>query len=153
MDSSVRCEIRSCPTCGEDMVRKTRRRIVRYKRRSVEIRQPGWWCRACGEGVLDPKDSVLADRAFATLKARDEGVLDPATIQRIRARLKLTQRKAGKILGGGARAFQRYEAGAVVVSRPMSNLLTLLDEHPALLSRLAAQSAKVTRQRPPAKQR
>lgn len=144
-------EIRPCPACGGGMVRETRRRTIRYKKHSVEIDQPAWWCRNCDEGVLDSKDSAIADRAFATLKARAEGVLDPATIARIRTRLKLTQRRAGKLLGGGARAFQRYESGAVVVSQPMSNLLRLLDAQPALLSRIAAKSAAPARQKRTAK--
>ena len=140
-------EVRPCPACGGGMVRETRRRTIRYKKHSVETDQPAWWCRACGEGVLDSKDSAIADRAFATLKARAEGVLDPETIARIRTRLKLTQRRAGKLLGGGARAFQRYESGAVVVSQPMSNLLTLLDAQPALLRRLTGTSAVAARQK------
>ena len=113
----------------------------------VEIDQPAWWCRNCDEGVLDSKDSAVADRAFATLKARAEGVLDPEMIARIRTRLKLTQRRAGKILGGGTRAFQRYESGAVVVSQPMSNLLRLLDAQPAMLSRLTTKSTAAARQK------
>jgi len=144
-------EIRPCPACGGGMVRETRRRTIRYKKHSVEIDQPAWWCRDCDEGVLDSKDSAIADRAFATLKAKAEGVLDPGTIARIRTRLKLTQRRAGKILGGGARAFQRYESGAVVVSQPMSNLLTLLDTQPGLLSRLTGKSTTPALQRRTAK--
>ncbi len=143
--------VRPCPACGGDMLRETRRRTVRYKKHSVEIDQPAWWCRNCGEGVLDSKDSAIADRAFATLKARAEGVLDPETIARIRTQLKLTQRTAGKILGGGARAFQRYESGVVVVSQPMSNLLRLLDAQPTLLSRLTARSTAAARQKRTAK--
>jgi HTH-type transcriptional regulator/antitoxin MqsA len=129
------------------MERTTRKRTIRYQERSKEIAQPAWWCGKCGEGVLESRDSVVADRAFATLKARAEGVLDPAAIARVRARLKLTQRRAGKILGGGARAFQRYESGAVVVSLPMSNLLRLLDERPELLSSLMPPSADTTQRR------
>lgn len=140
-------ERRPCPACAGGMVRETRRRTIRYEQHSVEIDQPAWWCRECGEGVLDSKDGAVADRAFATLKARAEGVLDPETIARIRTRLKLTQRRAGKILGGGARAFQRYESGAVVVSQPMSNLLLLLDQQPALLARLTGKSAVAARQK------
>ena len=135
---STRVETRPCPACAGGMARATRKRWIRYQNKKVKIDQPAWWCRECGEGVLDAKDSVVADRAFATLKAKAEGVLGPAAIARVRARLKLTQRRAGKILGGGARAFQRYESGAVVVSQPMSHLLTLFGEHPELLSRLTA---------------
>ncbi len=140
-------EVRPCPACGGRMVRETRRRTISYRKHSVEIAQPAWWCRNCDEGVLDAKDSAVADRAFATLKARTEGVLDPAAITRIRTRLKLTQRRAGKLLGGGARAFQRYESGAVVVSQPMSNLLMLLDAQPALLSRLIGRSTAAAQQK------
>jgi HTH-type transcriptional regulator/antitoxin MqsA len=135
------------------MARAARPRTIRYKKRSVEIEQPAWWCGNCGEGVLDSKDSVVADRAFATLKAKVEGVLDPAAIERVRTRLNLTQRKAGKILGGGARAFQRYESGAVVVSQPMSNLLTLLGDRPDLLALITARSTQSERRRPADKRR
>lgn len=129
---------RECPVCGGPVVRETRRRTIRYKSDSVEIDQPAWWCRDCGEGILDSADSAIADRAFAALKARAEGVLPPAAVARIRKQLKLSQRKAGELLGGGLRAFQRYEAGTVTLSKPMSNLLTILERQPDLLAMLSA---------------
>lgn len=135
-------EERPCPACGGKMLRQTRPRTIRYKKQSAEIEQPAWWCTACGEGVLDAKDSAIADRAFATLKARAEDVLGPDAVAKIRRRLNLTQRQAGKILGGGVRAFQRYEAGTVVVSQPMSNLLVLLDREPRRLAELIAHAGK-----------
>jgi YgiT-type zinc finger domain-containing protein len=55
------------------MARAARPRTIRYGKSSVEIEQPAWWCGNCGEGVLDSEDSVVADRAFATLKAKVEG--------------------------------------------------------------------------------
>lgn len=138
-------EARQCPACGGKMVRETRRRLIRYKKLSAEIDQPAWWCADCGEGVLDAQDSAIADRAFATLKARAEDVLGPEAVAKIRKRLKLTQRAAGRILGGGTRAFQRYEAGTVVVSQPMNNLLVLLDREPRRLNELTARAAKTSR--------
>jgi len=99
----------------------------------MAIRQPAWWCEDCGEGVLDPGDAKIADVAFATVKADVEGLMTPAQVAAARKRLGLSQRKAGEILGGGARAFQRYESGAVVVSRPMANLLRLLVRDPRRL--------------------
>jgi YgiT-type zinc finger domain-containing protein len=68
VDSKHR-NVRQCPLCGGAMVRETRLRTIRYKNHSAEIDQPAWWCRGCGEGILDSKDSVVADRAFAKLKA------------------------------------------------------------------------------------
>ena len=125
-----------CAVCGGPAVRAMRPRVIRYRERRTTIAQPAWWCLACDEGMLDAADAALADRAFAGLRAGVEGVLAPAEIARIRKRLGLSQRRAGALLGGGARAFQRYEAGAVIVSRPMSNLLALLDRNPDLLAEL-----------------
>jgi len=113
-----------------------RKRIIRYRSDSVVIDQPGWWCRDCGEALLSPADAAIAGKALASLKAVAAGMLTPEGVAEIRGRLNLTQRKAGEILGGGARAFQRYESGSVLVSQAMSNLLTLLGNHPDLLSEI-----------------
>jgi HTH-type transcriptional regulator/antitoxin MqsA len=40
------------------------------------------------------------------------------------------------LLGGGPRAFQKYEAGTQAVSSPMSHLLTLLANDPKRLDEL-----------------
>ena len=45
------------------------------------------------------------------LKARTEGLLEPEEIRRIRKKLGLTQAAAGELIGGGPRAFQKYETG------------------------------------------
>ncbi|MEK7245572.1 MAG: type II toxin-antitoxin system MqsA family antitoxin [Pseudomonadota bacterium] len=132
---------RSCPVCGGAMRRRTRGRTIRYEKRGLTIRQPAWWCRDCGEGILDSGDAKVADLAFATLKAEAEGVMTPVQVAAVRKRLGLSQRKAGEILGGGARAFQRYESGAVVVSRPMANLLRLLLRDPGRLQEIVDTAA------------
>ena len=70
------------------------------------------------------------------LRAEVESVLLPEEIATIRHKLNLSQREAGKILGGGPRAFQKYEAGSVPVSAPMNNLLLLLGKDPKRLEEL-----------------
>ena len=53
--------------------------------------------------------------------------------------------QAGLLLGGGKRAFQKYENGDVLPSRAISNLLRLLSNNPALLKTLpAAESTGLT---------
>lgn len=47
-------------------------------------------------------------------------------IRAIRKKLKLTQVQAGTILGGGKKAFQKYESGEILPSRAISNLLRVL---------------------------
>ena len=57
----------------------------------------------------------------------------PHEIREIRRRLDLTQAAAGQVLGGGPRAFHRYETGVVRPSALATSLLRLLDEKPELL--------------------
>jgi HTH-type transcriptional regulator/antitoxin MqsA len=87
-----------------------------------------------------PTRGVL-DRAFNELKAAAEGLPTPDDVRRIRRRLHLSQRNASEVLGGGPRAFQKYESGEVVVSRPMANLLLLLDRDPSRLKELTGKDA------------
>ena len=75
-------------------------------------------------------------RAFLELRAKVEGVLSPDEVAGIRERLQLSQRRAGELLGGGPRAFQKYESGTQQVSTPMANLLRLLDKDPRRLAEI-----------------
>lgn len=47
-----------------------------------------------------------------TEKARIDGLLTPGEIKQIRMKLKLTQKQAATIFGGGVNAFNRYEKGS-----------------------------------------
>ena len=125
-----------CHDCGTKLIREKRSVEISYKGQSAMVQQPGWWCPDCGEGVLVGKDLSATEPAFVELKARVDGILTPAEVRRIRTKLKLSQRKASAILGGGPRAFQKYENGEVCISRAMSNLLRLLDTNPKLLLEL-----------------
>jgi HTH-type transcriptional regulator/antitoxin MqsA len=125
-----------CPECGGVMVHETRADSVAYRDATRPVRVLGWWCRACGEAILEGGALQARERAFATLKAEVEQVMGPAEVATVRGRLGLSQRKAGELLGGGPRAFQKYESGEQAVSVPMSRLLTLLANDPARLREL-----------------
>lgn len=62
--------------------------------------------------------------------------LTPADIRRIRESLGLTQIQAGELLGGGIRAFQKYESGTVTPAGPTLSLLRILDADPTALGTL-----------------
>ncbi len=96
--------------------------------------------------LLSKKDILATEPVFLDLKARVEGVLTPTEVKAIRKRLKLSQRKAGEILGGGVRAFQKYESGKTMVSQPMSNLLRLLRNDPGRLDELFPREASIPTQ-------
>ena len=60
----------------------------------------------------------VSDRMLNRLKARAEGLLEPEEIRRIRKKLGLTQEQAGELIGGGPRAFQKYETGDCCPAAP-----------------------------------
>ena len=60
----------------------------------------------------------------------------PEEIRSIRERLNLTQAEAGEFIGGGPRAFTKYEAGTVKPAASVINLLRVLDAHPNALAAL-----------------
>lgn len=57
----------------------------------------------------------------------------PRDIRRIRKKLGLTQAEAGELLGGGPRAFTKYENGTIRPTAATANILRLLDANPSTL--------------------
>ena len=67
---------------------------------------------------------------------RNKSSITPEEIRTIREHLGLTQVEAGELLGGGPRAFTKYEAGAVQPAASVVNLLRLLDVDPTAMTTL-----------------
>ena len=120
----------SCPETGAPMHRETRPMKIAYKGESAVVDMPGWYCDASGESIHDGSDMKVFDRAFNALKAKVEGRLDPQAVRRIRKKLGLTQKDAGRLIGGGPNAFQKYESGDVLASGAITSALLLLDRDP-----------------------
>ena len=118
-----------CPETGKPMVRDTRPMTINYKGQSATVQMPGWYCDESGESIHTGEDMKVSDAALKELK-NNVDLLNPQEVKRIRTKIGLTQREAGAIFGGGPNAFQKYEQGTVTVSKPMSNLLRLLEKHP-----------------------
>ncbi len=130
-----------CPTCGLSLVRDVRPMTLRYKGLSATFDMPGWYC-TCGEGIVTGKDMDVSDRQLNLLKARLENLVLPSEVRRIRKKLGLNQQKAGTLLGGGPNAFHKYESGAVLPSKAISNLLRVLEALPEGLKVLHETSAE-----------
>ena len=126
----------ACPTCGGEMRFEKRTDTLLYKGHERKIQTQAWWCKSCDEAILAGEALRGRELEFQKLKAEVDEVLAPADVAAVRARLGLSQRKAGELLGGGPRAFQKYEAGTQAVSSPMSHLLTLLANDPKRLEEL-----------------
>ncbi len=138
MDSPV------CPETGAPMVRAHKPMTLRYKGESVTFDMPGWYCEESGESIHTGEDMKTSDRQLNVLKARSEGLLQPHEIKRIRRKLRLTQVDAGNLIGGGPRAFQKYEAGDLLPSRAISSALVLLDSAPEMLQLLQLRQSQAS---------
>lgn len=125
-----------CPSCGGGMRFENRVDALIYKGHERPIQIRAWWCRSCGEAIFSGEALRARELEFQKLKAEVDQVLAPAEVAAVRSRLGLSQRKAGELLGGGPRAFQKYEAGTQAVSAPMSHLLILLANDPTRLQEL-----------------
>jgi HTH-type transcriptional regulator / antitoxin MqsA len=123
-----------CPNTGTPLRRDVRPMTLTYKGESLTFNMPGWYCDSCNESIHTGADMKLSDRALNQLKARVEGLADPKEIRRIRIKLRLTQERAGHLIGGGPRAFQKYECGDLLPSRAIVSALVLLDKNPAGVS-------------------
>lgn len=123
-----------CPKTGAPMRRAVRPMTLTYKEESITFDMPGWYCGDCEESIHTGKDMKVSDRMLNRLKARSEGLLGPEEIRRIRKKLRLSQETAGLLIGGGPRAFQKYENGDLLPSRAVSSALVLLDHDPGALA-------------------
>jgi HTH-type transcriptional regulator/antitoxin MqsA len=128
----------ACPETGAPMHRDTRPMTLEYKAQSITIDMAGWYCDTSDQSVHTGEDMKASDRALNLLKARTEGLLEPEEIRRIRKKFQLNQVQAGELIGGGPRAFQKYEAGDLLPSRAISSALVLLDHDPSSLRNLQA---------------
>jgi HTH-type transcriptional regulator/antitoxin MqsA len=113
---------------------------IAYKGFSATFEMPGWYCDNSDEGVHTDDDMKTSDRELNRLKARADGVLEPERIRQIRKKLKLTQREAGLLIGGGPNSFQKYESGEVLASHAITSALLLLEHDPAGLAVLRNQA-------------
>ncbi len=144
----MKTKTQACPECGGTMKFGRKVRPLKYRDLEGKVRVTGWWCDSCGEGILSGEDLRKYSRALQDLKAKAEQVLPPAEVAAIREKLGLSQRKAGELLGGGPRAFQKYEAGSQTPSVPMTHLLTLLATDPRRLEELRTGPSDTRKSRP-----
>ncbi len=120
------------------MQRGVRPMTLEYKGVSIVLDMPGWYCLESDESIHTGEDMKISDRALNRLKSQREGLPMPEDIKSIRTKLGLTQEQAGELIGGGPRAFQKYETGDLAPSRAVGSALALLDRDPAGLETLKA---------------
>ena len=127
----------TCAICGEQKSEHTTKTVsLTYKSITFRIAQPGHWCEACGEGVLNPGDRKAVQKDIQHHKSQIDGILTPDEVKLIREMLNISQKEAGLRFGGGINAFNRYEQGVTPLPKPLSHLLLLLKNHPDQISEI-----------------
>ena len=130
-----------CPVCGAaKLIRDTRDLPYTYKGESTVIPAvTGDYCPACAESILD---AAVSNRVMKEMREFSRqvnaAIVDPQFIAGVRKKLRLDQREAAEIFGGGVNAFSRYENGKTKPPLALVKLLKVLDRHPDLLNEVRA---------------
>jgi HTH-type transcriptional regulator / antitoxin MqsA len=132
-----------CPLCGKgNLVSECRDLEYEYRGRTTIIPEQGEHCAHCNEAVFTDEQGDRYLDAVKAFRARvDAEPLAPAEIRSIRKKLKLTQKEAGELFGGGIRAFSQYERGETRPGKALDQLLRLLERHPEMLVELWGKKA------------
>lgn len=120
------------------MVRDVRGLSHTYKGQSTTIPNVGgFYCPACHESLHNPEESDYLNAAMLAFnKEVNAATVDPTFISETRKKLKLDQREAAEIFGGGPNAFSRYENGKTKPPLSLVQLFKLLANHPELINEL-----------------
>jgi HTH-type transcriptional regulator/antitoxin MqsA len=124
-------ETRIHPVTGAALRRGVRPQAVTFGSMSRTVEVPGWYPDDDGDAIHSGADLAESERVFAELRAAYA-----AHVRAVRQRLGLTQEEAGRLIGGGRRAFQKYESGAMPPGEAAVGLIEILARHPEHLDLL-----------------
>lgn len=131
-----------CLSCGAMMIHESRDISYTYKGQHTTIPNlSGYYCSSCDESLHNAEESEYFNSAIIAFnKGVNASSVDPNFISSTRKKLKLDQRQAAALFGGGANAFSRYENGKTNPPLALVQLFKLLSTHPDLLEELKPHS-------------
>ena len=118
-------ETRVHPETGKTLRRGVRLQTVSFGSMTQTVEVPGWYPDDASDSIHSGADLARSDQVFGELKAAYA-----AHVRKVRKQLNLTQEEAGRLIGGGRRAFQKYESGATPPSDAAVGLIEVLSRHP-----------------------
>lgn len=119
------------PVTGEVLRRDVRPQTIQVGSLTRVVDVPGWYPKDDGDAIHSGVDLQVWEEALGKLRAAYA-----ARIRTVRRKLKLTQEEAGTVIGGGKRAFQKYESGKLAPSEAAVGLIEVLDRHPEAIETL-----------------
>lgn len=125
-----------CPVCGSGtLTKKIIEEVFDYKGKTLTIKDYVIYeCSVCEESIVDRKTLEDTESSLIEFRRKVDNLLTPNEIRKIRMLFGYTQEEFGNILGGGKKAFARYENGAITQSRAMDNQLKMLRSNPKILA-------------------
>ena len=121
-------EARIHPETGERLHRDVRPVTIAFGTYSRTLSVPGWYPDGEGEGMHSGDDLAEIDKAATKMRADYA-----ADLRALRRSLDLSQEAAGRLFGGGRRAFQKYEAGRMSPSYAAIGLIELVRRDPSAI--------------------
>lgn len=123
-----------CPACAQDSLKREGYfRTVEHKGSSGKIKQFKNVCGNCHIELFDEDCSRENRRSWVVFQKHVEGVPTGAEIKAMRIAVGLTSEDAGNLLGGGPKAFSKYENEEIVPHGAMRTLLLTLIKFPNLI--------------------
>jgi putative zinc finger/helix-turn-helix YgiT family protein len=124
-------------SCADHLEKIERVRDFPIHGTTVSIPEELYRCTVCGEEEYSYEQAVAAARRAGELYREQNGFLQPDEIAALRRRWGVTQAQLEAALGVGRKTVARWEAGRVLQTRAMDNLLRAIDRFPAVLAFLA----------------
>ncbi len=136
--------MKNCPVCGSDhLVEVVRPEKFQYQGHTATIEDyRSFECQNCGEAFPDQESVDRSEPILRDLHRQAERLLTSSEIRAIRMSLAYSQDDFGLLLGGGKKAFARYENGKVIQARSMDNLLRAVKYCPDILSVLEKETCE-----------
>lgn len=124
-------------SCAEHLELFERERDFPIHGTTVPVREELYRCAVCGGEEYSYEQAIAAERRAGEVYRERNGFLHPDQIVALRRRWGVTQAQLEAALGVGRKTVARWEAGRVLQTRAMDNLLRAIDRFPAVLSFLA----------------
>lgn len=123
-------EARIHPETGKELHREEREQFVSIGSLTAAVKVPGWYPNDDSDSIHTGSDLKASNEAYKMLREKL-----PLHIKGIRTKRSLTQKEAGILIGGGPRAFQKYEKGQMPSAATL-NLIEVIDKHPDVIETL-----------------
>lgn len=126
-----------CPLCEEGSLREEQEEIqITYKNKRISVQTKHSICDCCEVEHLTTEQARQNKRASIAAKKQAEGLLTGKEVQALRKKLRLDQKQAAQVFGGGPKAFSKYENDDVMQSAAMDKLMRIALARPDALEDL-----------------